>query len=346
MMAALRIYPVFLPFSGCPSKCIYCDQSINTLKSSISTEKILDEVKNQVELFKGIILKNKNPGELAFYGGTFTSLPVSVLENIAKFLHPLFRQGIFTGVRCSTRPDALKKEAMEILKTLPVSMIELGVQTLNDHLLKMLRRGYTVETVVEAVEKVKSYGWKVGLQLMVGIPGENLEIFLENVKKAIGFYPDAIRLYPLVVFPNTVLGRWYSEGIFRPLSLKEAIIWCAKALLMFEDAGVKVIRMGLQSNRALDSKSFLAGPYHPSFGYFVRVHWWRLVIDRELSKLPATRGTEILLRVPRRFFDECRGPRWINVRFWMKKWALKELSMSCLDDKDFQNKRVYQIDCK
>lgn len=342
-MSFTRIYPVFIPFSGCPSRCIYCDQSINTLRSSVNQDKVFEEVKNQIVSFKEIVLKKKIPGEIAFYGGTFTALSVNVLERIAEFLYPLCREGIFTGVRCSTRPDALEERAVEILKSLPMNMVELGVQTLDDELLGILRRGYTVETVKEAVGKLRDLGWKVGFQLMVGVPGENREIFLENIKRAITLSPDAVRLYPLIVFPNTVLAEWHNKGKFRPISLKEAIIWCADALVMFEDEGINVIRMGLQSNRALDDRAFLAGPYHPAFGYFVRVHWWRSVVDRELKKTSPWRA-RVSLCVPKRFEHECRGPRQINVKFWVRKWNLKELALSRLDEgKAPLAERIYRI---
>lgn len=342
-MSVTRIYPVFIPFSGCPSRCIYCDQSINTLRSPVNQDKVFEEVKHQIVSFKEFVLEKKIPGEIAFYGGTFTALAVNVLERIAEFLYPLCREGIFTSIRCSTRPDALEERAVEILKTLPMNMVELGVQTLDDELLGILRRGYTVETVKEAVGKLRALGWKVGLQLMVGVPGENREIFLENIKRAIALCPDAVRLYPLIVFPGTVLAKWYNKGKFRPISLKEAIIWSAGALVMFEDEGINVIRMGLQSNQALDNRAFLAGPYHPAFGYFVRVHWWRSVVDRELSKMPA-RGAKIYLDMPKRFENECRGPHQINVKFWIKKWHLKELALNYLDEsKAPLRERVYRI---
>ncbi|MCX7823029.1 MAG: radical SAM protein [Syntrophobacterales bacterium] len=337
------IYPIFLPFSGCPSRCIYCNQSINTLEHPVEHEKILEEVKIRIGAFKEIVLKNKRPGEIAFYGGTFTALPLNFIEKIVELLHPLCLKGIFTGVRFSTRPDAVTNGVLEVLRGLPISMVELGVQTLNNRLLEILNRGYTTKTVEEAVKKIQALGWKVGLQLMVGIPDEDRKTFFETVELSIALSPNAVRLYPLIVFPNTILGKWYEEARFQPLSLKEAILRCAKALMMFEEAGVDVIRIGLQSNRALDNRSFLAGPYHPAFGYLTRVHWWRLVVNRELEKMEAQEG-RVKIEIPERFLSECLGPKQINMRFWVRKWALRELSIGFFNEPATMfSKRVYIV---
>ena len=340
----MRIYPIFLPFYGCPSRCVYCDQRVNTLEKPPDSKSILKELRERIDVLKEEVLKSKSPGEIAFYGGTFTALPPETLLDIVDMLKPLIKEGLFTGLRCSTRPDAVTIEKLEILKAIPVTMIELGVQTLDDHILNVIRRGYTVRAVEDAVKLVKSFGWKVGLQLMVGLPYETRELFLETVRKAISLAPDGLRFYPLLVFPGTVLEGWYRAGRFKPLSLKEAILWCAEALVMCEDAGVPVMRMGLQANSALDGGAVLAGPYHPAFGYFVRVHWWRLVVDRELSQLGVKSGARVSISVPHRFLYECRGPRDINRRFWMKKRKLGEISIEPLLVMGESGGRCFRVD--
>jgi len=326
----VRIYPIFLPFYGCSSRCVYCDQRINTLEKLPDRKSILRKLRERIDVLKKEVLRSKSPGEIAFYGGTFTALPEEMLFEIVGMLKPLIREGIFTGLRCSTRPDAVSVEKLDILRTIPVTMIELGVQTLDDHLLDVIRRGYTVRVVEDAVRIVKTFGWKVGFQLMVGLPEETKEIFLETVRKAISLAPDGLRFYPLLVFPGTILENWYREGRFKPLSLKDAILWCAEALVMCEDAGIPVMRMGLQANSALDGGAVLAGPYHPAFGYFVRVHWWRVVVDREFARLGVKSGARVSISVPHRFLYECRGPRDINHRFWMRKWKLVEIGVKPL----------------
>lgn len=340
----MKIYPIFLPFSGCPFRCIYCDQGVNTLRKPINNhEKIIAEVSERVESYRQVVLKNKAPGEIAFYGGTFTALPKATLEAIVEILQPALKDGIFSGVRCSTRPDALSDEAIDILACLPMSTIELGVQTLNDRLLTILGRGYSVNVVEEAVQKIRSYGWQVGLQLMVGVPDETQDLFLETINRAVALSPDVVRLYPLLVLPNTILAKWYRSGRFSPISLKDAILWCAEALMMFEDAGISVIRIGLQSNPALDGGTVLAGPYHPAFGYFVRVHKWRKIIDRELEKLAGHRRS-FILKVPKRYFDECRGPRQINVRYWIRRRNLAKLIVEASNDLEGMSRnRTYSL---
>ncbi len=325
----MRIYPIFLPFAGCAYRCVYCDQYVAT---SIRTRKedILASVKKQLSEHIKVIEKGGAKGELAFYGGTFTAIDVDLIRQILKEVETFFRSSYFTGLRFSTRPDTVSDGAMEAIAGFPISMIELGVQSLNDPVLRKIGRPYRENVVRSVVEKLKARGLKVGIQLMAGLPKEDESLFMDTINKVIEIRPDAVRIYPTLVFPNAKLSVWYQKGLYRPLSLQEAIRWCAFALLKLEESHINVIRIGLQANSNLDGGAVIAGPYHPSFGYLTRVHWWRLKLEQEFEKRDRA-FDKVTIYIPKRYLSEFYGPRSINIRYLKRKWKLTSIDVKVFD---------------
>lgn len=178
-------------------------------------------------------------------------------------------KGLIHGVRLSTRPDYIDSSILERLKAYHVTTIELGVQSLNEEVLKRSKRGHSLAVVDEACEMIRSYGFKLGLQMMIGLPGDTLQKSIETAYKIIDLKPDMVRIYPTLVVSDTVLEDMYKEKLYQPLSLDEAVIWAARIYPLFVAKSIPVIRMGLQSSESLD---YVVGPYHPSFRQLVESH--------------------------------------------------------------------------
>lgn len=328
----MKVFPVFIPFMGCPYRCIYCNQYATTPVKGGTYDAVLNQAETAIHsLAKRVIDGMEDPSEIAFFGGTFTALPLEVMKTLLNLASPYVEKGIFRGIRFSTRPDALSWEVLETLKSYPVSTVELGVQSLDDRVLKLTRRGYGSHTVSLAVSAIRSQGWKLGIQLMPGLPGDSFETFQKSVEATCLLKPDFVRLYPTVVIRDTLLEKWYRQGTYRPLTLKEAISWCAEAFIKFWSYGIKVIRMGLQATEDLKAPLLVAGPYHPAFGYLVKVHVWRIWVDRVMEAKRA--GDGITIVVPKRLVSECVGPRRINLRYWKRRWNLKEITIA-LEDRE------------
>lgn len=321
-----RIYPVFLPHLGCEFRCVYCNQHVTSRRLPFPerADELLPMVLNDVHARARGAHSSGKPGEIAFYGGTFTGLPTLFMEQILDAASQYVREGLFTGIRFSTRPDRMTSTICSVLESFPVQTVELGVQSLCEKVLLQSRRGYGVDEVLTAAKRVRTSGWKLGFQLMLGLPGEDLDCFLQTVTHTVSLRPDFVRIYPLLVLTGTTLARWYREGLYRPLALEDAILWSACAYERFRDAGIQVIRMGLHPDPELTSPgNILAGPFHPAFGYLVRVQWWRERVDEFLQSLSVRwTGADLVLHVGDRSMGEVVGPNRRNLLYWQDRWRV------------------------
>lgn len=328
-MAKCKIYPVFLPQWGCPQQCVYCNQRSSTSGAGAieAGESMLAVVEDRiVSLAREARVRNA-PGELAFYGGTFTALPGPWMEKLLHKASGYVESGVFSGIRFSTRPDAVPRRICRNLSRFPVRTVELGVQSLSDDVLLQSRRGYSAGDVARAVGRIRESGWKLGLQLMPGLPGDNCGTFLESVKAAVDLSPDFVRIYPTLVLRDTTLSHWLSNGKYVPLTLDEAVDWCTAALEQFEAHGIAVIRLGLHPDPGLLKPGVvLGGPVHPAFGYLVRVHLWRDRVDQWFIGNDRKLGSDrAVLRVAHQALSEVLGPSRENVSHWRRRWRLADL---------------------
>ena len=269
------IVPLFLPNQGCPHRCVYCRQERitgrgDTVLSPEGVEEILRTAVASTRFDAG-----RDP-EIAFYGGTFTGLPSHLMEGLLKAAFPWVAGGPFQTVRVSTRPDALDGERLALLKRYGVSTVELGVQSMDDEVLRQSRRGYASGDVRRAADVLRRAGFRMGVQLMPGLPGDSVERFLETVDRCLELRPDMVRLYPTLVLEGTLLAAWFRQGRYRPFGLNEAVACCAEACSRFESRGIPVVRMGLLApDELLEEGGVLAGPWHPAFGFLVRSALYR-----------------------------------------------------------------------
>ncbi|HTY23988.1 MAG TPA: radical SAM protein [Desulfomonilaceae bacterium] len=331
MTSSHRIYPVFLAHAGCPFQCVYCNQWAVTSASSHAAP-APNIVSQFLEQFTPLLeaARDKHvPGELAFYGGTFTALPSEVIEEILETVTPWIHAGVFSGVRFSTRPDGISEEICSLLTTYPIETVELGVQSLVDEVLIQSRRGYSVESVERAAKLVRALGWRLGFQLMVGLPGDSPVRFLDSIGRTVQLRPDFVRIYPTVVLTGTLLAEWHRQGSYSPLSLEEALALCVPAYEAFFQAQIPIVRLGLHPDPELQKAgTIIAGPFHPAFGYLVRVRWWRQRVDRQFQDHhDLAPGRELTLRVADRSLSEVIGPGKSNIRHWLEKWHFRDVKV-------------------
>lgn len=265
----MKIYPFFIPHGGCPHACLFCQQSrISGVWDLPSPAAVFAALERD--------LPERGEGEVAFFGGTFTLLPEENQRAYLRQVSSFIRGGRISGIRISTRPDAICKGKTALLKEYGVTTVELGCQSFAPEVLLTARRGHGPEAAAGAVATLREQGMQVGLQLMPGLPGGDRAEAIFSLQRALDLSPDFLRLYPTVVLKDTGLEAAWRNGSFAPLSLEEAVEWCADLLLLCRGAGVPVIRLGLQSTVELDQgESLVAGPYHPAFGQLVRSRLWR-----------------------------------------------------------------------
>ncbi|MGN1418384.1 MAG: elongator complex protein 3 [Acutalibacteraceae bacterium] len=304
---------LFVPDEGCPHRCSFCNQKT----ISGSTKKLLPQ---DVQRAVSVALKSNfesGNGEIAFFGGSFTAIEKEYMLSLLKAAEGYVRQGLFKGIRISTRPDCIDSEILQILKEHAVSSVELGCQSMSDKVLALNERGHSAEACVHAAKLIKKSGFELGLQMMTGLLGDTDETATQTAKKIIDLAPDTVRIYPTVVLENTKLAKLYAKGEYQPQTLSQAVNLCAKLLLMFHEANIPVIRLGLHSGGNVED-GYIAGAYHPAFRELCES---RIYLDKVLSLLKEQniKPGEIEISVGSRYVSQLVGQSKSNIKYLNEK---------------------------
>ena len=256
----MKIFPVFIPHQGCPYQCIYCNQH------SITRSKLPDIEKIETEITAFCRKNISEEKEIAFFGGTFTSLTKSSQQKYLDIANKF--KNYISGIRISTRADSIDPKVLIFCKENNVRTIELGIQSYDDEVLKKSLRGYNSETAINVCKLVKEHKFQLGIQLMPGLPGfcrRSLENSINLTKK---ISPHFVRIYPTIILKRTKLENWFLSGKYTPLKLNKAVEIVSCMVREFEQKGIRVIKIGLHSD--IKEEDIVSGPYHRSFGELVR----------------------------------------------------------------------------
>ncbi len=258
--------PVFISHFGCPNLCVFCNQKkINGVETDITTNDLINIIEEHLKTIPKDAKK-----EIAFFGGTFTGISQEIQNAYLSIAKKYIDLKLVDGIRISTRPDYINEEILENLKKYGVKTIELGVQSLDDKVLRLSARDYTFDTVKKAAELIKKFGFELGIQLMIGLPASNLEIDIQSAIKTVSLKPQISRIYPTIVLKETELANIFYKGEYNSISLDEAIVRSKIIYSLLEFNNINVIRVGLQPSDSLfEDNSIIAGPFHPSFGELV-----------------------------------------------------------------------------
>ena len=153
---------------------------------------------------------------------------------------------------------------------------------------------------------------------MVGMPQQSFASVKETAHQAIALLPDIARIYPLLVIKDTPLAQTYAQGLFVPLSLDEAVTQAAWLYKELTQAGIKVIRIGLQADEELCAEgNILAGPFHPAMGELVKSRVLRDELTPRLLEQANIRQT-LTLHCPARLESKLRGQKNCNLHYWQQ----------------------------
>jgi histone acetyltransferase (RNA polymerase elongator complex component) len=318
------IIPVFIPHAGCPHQCIFCNQNIITGTSGGSRESSIPQLITEFLKHKRL---SRSHVEVSFYGGNFLGLPK------AKFLYLLNEAKAFTdsgqiqSIRFSTRPDTIDENRLNLIAPFQVSTIELGVQSMDEQVLGMSKRGHTAGDTVDAVFRLKEKGYAIGLQMMTGLPGDTVAGSIVTAQKIIALQPDFVRIYPTLVLEGSSLALLYKKGQYMPISLEDCVEQLKTLHLLFQSAHIPVIRMGLQASEELSDRSVvLAGPYHPALGHWVMSS---IMLDHAIAALeakPPLRDAVTLIVHPKSF-SRIQGLNKQNIEKIKKRFQIRSLKI-------------------
>ncbi len=271
---------VFIPHLGCPNMCSFCNQrTISSTASAPSPEQVREMLEKACAAIPD---ENRPQTEIAFFGGSFTAIDRDYMTALLESAYPFVKSGAVRGIRCSTRPDKIDGEILDILKRYGVTAIELGAQSMNDEVLSANDRGHTAADVEKASTLIKEYGFELGLQMMTGLYKSTPEMDLETARKIISLAPKTVRIYPTVILKNTRLGELFASGEYVPYPFETAAEICAEMVEMFEQAGIKVIKLGLHASETVET-DMIGGYYHPAFREICEGILFRKRIEQHIS---------------------------------------------------------------
>jgi histone acetyltransferase (RNA polymerase elongator complex component) len=216
--------------------------------------------------------------EVAFFGGSFTGISISLQSMYLSVAKEYKDKGLIDKIHLSTRPDYIDTQILDNLKYYGVDIIELGVQSFDEEVLKLANRGHNSSCVYESAALIKNYGFELGLQLMIGLPGDSLEKDMFSAKELVKINPSIARLYPTIVIKDTRLYEMYLEGSYIPLRQEEAVHITKEMYKIISDAGINIIRVGLKSTDVIndsDVGAITGGTFHPAF---------RQLVEGEIAK--------------------------------------------------------------
>ncbi len=230
--------------------CLYCPsldvpQSYTPKSPAVMRAAMLDydafkQAKARLRAFK-IMGHPTDKIELIVMGGTFTWYPKDYQYEFVKRCYDALNGTTARNLReaqamnekakhrlvalcLETRPDACSEDDIKRMLELGCTRVELGVQTLDDRIYKLVKRGHTVKHVIKATQKLKDSGFKIGYHMMPGLPGSSFEKDLAMFRKLFNseeFRPDQLKIYPCQVVSGAKLEEWYWQGKYRPYSLDE-----------------------------------------------------------------------------------------------------------------------------
>ncbi len=317
------IVPFFIPHTGCPHTCIFCNQhAITGQKKAPLTP---DHVRAVIDSF--LKYNKRNKAQISFYGGTFLGLNNSEITMLLSEAERYIQSGQADSIRFSTRPDSVTEEKIELIKQFSVETIELGTQSMSNLILDKAGRGHSASDTVNAVRLLKKHKFETGLQLMAGLPGDTETTILESTLEVIKLEPDFVRIYPTIAFKGSGLEQLFNSGLYRPLTLDRCVTIVKKMYLLFTGKNIPVIRMGLQSSSDFESgDDIIAGPYHPAFGHLVIS---ALFLD--MARLSA--GTSIHLtkapvfHVNPKDISKMRGLKNANISVLIKEFGFSNIQV-------------------
>lgn len=263
MQKARYIIPIFVPHEGCPHDCVFCNQNSIT---GVFTKVTADYVKNTVEEYLTTLPKDNRILEISYFGGTFTAINIEKQKELLAVAKHYKDKGIIDYIRLSTRPDYINDIILSNLRDFSVDIIELGVQSMNLEVLQKSARGHSPEDVIKASLLIKEYGFVLGHQIMLGLPGDTFKKDIETTAELIKLSPELCRIYPALVIKDTPMEKMFNSNLYKPYTMEEAINIAKILYGMLVANNINVIRVGLQPTEEINvGKDIIAGPFHPSF---------------------------------------------------------------------------------
>ena len=319
------IIPIFISHRGCPNDCVFCNQKkITAREGDVTPEDVRSTIDQWLTTLHGV-----EKVEVSFYGGSFTGIPMDQQTAFLEIAKDYKDRGLIDMIHLSTRPDYIDCEILDNLKAHSVDVIELGVQSFSDEVLRLSGRGHDAACVYHACDLIKSYGFTLGIQLMIGLPGDSRDTCIQSALETVKIHPAIARIYPTVTIRDTELYRMMERGQYQPLDLSEAVERAKEMYLILEGNGINVIRVGLKASEIMEDQI----GFHPAFRQLMESEIARDSIEAQLAAM-SYKGEplSLLVRVNSRSFSNIYGHKAMNSEYFQKKYPRLRLKGALDDD--------------
>lgn len=334
-MKTHAIIPIFIPHKGCANDCIFCNQKkITSHLAPMTKDDIVEVIETNLPTISN---RGITTVEMAFFGGSFTGIPISEQTEYLSIAKSYKDRGLIHKIRLSTRPDYIDQEILTNLKKYGVDIVELGVQSFDEEVLMRSNRGHGAAVVYESAQSILDYGFQLGIQLMVGLPGDTYEKDLFSAREAVKIGPSIARIYPTIVIEDTELYNLCQAGDYKVLSQEEAVLRSKDMYLILREAGINVIRIGLKNT---------FGSYHPAFRQLVEAEIAKeqleIQLKIQLENHPTPRSPSVAFYANGKSFSNMIGNGKSNRIYFENKYP--HISFRFMTNKVLEN-GVYVAEC-
>lgn len=300
--------PVFIPHLGCPNQCVFCNQRAISGVNKFDPESVIEIIESALAT-----VDEHQDAEIAFFGGSFTGIEHGLMIRLLEIANSYVLAGRVTSIRCSTRPDYINSDILAYLKKYNVSVIELGLQSCDDSVLSLTKRGHSFDDEKAACKMIVEGGFTLVGQMMIGLPGSSLESELKTAEFIIRSGAKFVRIYPTVVFKETELCCMAMSGEYTPLDIDSAVSRTASVMRLFMSSGVGIIRVGLCSSENLSSdETYYAGPNHAALGELCENEIYFNLIKDEIRKIDLASAKKIVILTAKGTLSKAIGQKKKN----------------------------------
>lgn len=314
---------------ACPhGRCTYCPGGVefNTPNSYTGKEpSTINAIENKYDPKKQILSKlekllayghDVTKLELVIVGGTFLFMPKDYQKNFIKSCYDALngydsltldaakRNNEYAEVRnvgftIETKPDYCKKEHVDLMLDYGVTRIEIGVQSLQERVYKIVNRGHDLNDVVESFQISKDAGYKIVAHMMPGLPTMTPQDDISDFETLFSdprFKPDMLKIYPSLVLENTPLFQDYQDKKYKPYS-EQDMIKVITEIKKIVPPWVRIMRV----QREISSKEIVAGPRFGNLRQLVHKN-----LEKEGLKCKCIRCREVGLTGKNIQFDDLK----------------------------------------
>jgi len=279
------VIPIYIPDIEENNKGILYVRNIDKNNEKITKEYIKKSIEKNLNKPEKVNIEK----ELAFIGGNFNSINMEIQKEILEVACEELKEKKIQSIRVVARPEYINKEILKMYKKYKVKTIELDVQSTDNYILNRAGKSHTFEDIKKASKQIRWNGFKLGFQVVIGLPESTKLDELNVAKELVKLKPKGVKIYPALVIKDTKIEKEYINDTYEEIALVQAVERCKEVGYIFNNKKVKDIDILLHPLEEIEEffvkeEDIIAGPYHNSFTQLVEANMWYDTIVNTIKK--------------------------------------------------------------